>query len=195
MSKLSSVGVSPRSLEWFFSNLGNPKQLTSCDDELSEGSILGPLLFLVYINELPAATEHSDVSLYPDDAVRYCFAKDPRELESKLNADLYNVAMWLKGNKLTLNLSKIKFILIGSNRKLVNISALSLSIFDCELDSVNNFKYLGVMLASDLTWSDHVEYVISTAGSFYVGSSICYPLPLANVSITVLFYPLFIILI
>ena len=60
---------------------------------------------------------------------------------------------------------------------------------------MNNFKYLGVMLASDLTWSDHVEYVISTAGSFYVGSSICYPLPLANVSITVLFYPLFIILI
>ena len=122
MSKLSSVGVSPRSLEWFFSYLGNPKQLTSCDDELSEGSILGPLLFLVYINELPAATEHSDVSLYPDDAVRYCFAKDPRELESKLNADLYNVAMWLKANKLTLNLSKIKSILIGSNRKLVNIS-------------------------------------------------------------------------
>ena len=160
-----------------------------------QGSILGPLLFLVYINELPAATEHSDVSLYPYDAVRYCFAKDPRKLESKLNADLYNVAMWLKANKLTLNLSKIKSILIGSNRKLVNISSLSLSIFDCELDSVNNFKYLGVMFASDLTWSDHVEYVISAAGSFYVGSSICYPLPLANFSITVLFYPLFIVLI
>ena len=52
-------------------------------------------------------------------------------------------------------------MLIGSNRKLVNISSLSLSIFDCELDSVNRFKYLGVMLASDFKWSDHVEYVIS----------------------------------
>ena len=41
------------------------------------------------------------------------------------------------------------------------ISSLSLSIFDCDLDSVNKFKYLGIMLASDFTWSDHVEYVIS----------------------------------
>ena len=60
-----------------------------------------------------------------------------------------------------MNLSNTKSMLIGSNRKLVNISSLSLSIFDCELDSVNRFKYLGVMLASDFKWSDHVEYVIS----------------------------------
>ena len=52
-------------------------------------------------------------------------------------------------------------MLIGSNRKLVNVSSLSLSIFDSDLDSVNKFKYLVIMLASDLTWSDHVEYVIS----------------------------------
>ena len=52
-------------------------------------------------------------------------------------------------------------MLIGSNRKLANVSSLSLSIFDCDLDSVNKFKYLGIMLASDFTWSDHVEYVIS----------------------------------
>ena len=50
---------------------------------------------------------------------------------------------------------------IGSNRKLYNISSLSLSTFNCELDSVKRCKYLGVMLASDFTWSDHVQYVIS----------------------------------
>ena len=139
MSKLSSVGVSPRSLEWFASYLRNRKQQTSCENNLSEalpvtfgvpqGSILGPLLFLVYINELPAVIEHSEVSLYADDTVLYCFSKEPHQLESKLNADLYNVAMWLKANKLTLNLTKIKSMLIGSNRKLVNISSMSLSIF------------------------------------------------------------------
>ena len=52
-------------------------------------------------------------------------------------------------------------MLIGSNRKLVNVSSLSVSIFDCDLDSVNKFKYLGITLASDFTWSDHVDYVIS----------------------------------
>ena len=75
--------------------------------------------------------------------------------------DLYNVALWLKENKLTLTLSKTKSMLIGSNRKLVNVSSLSVSIFDCDLDSANKFKYLGIMLASDFTRSDHVEYVIS----------------------------------
>ena len=171
MSKLSSVGVSPRSLEWFASYLRNRKQQTSCENNLSEalpvtfgvpqGSILGPLLFLVYINELPAVIEHSEVSLYADDTVLYCFSKEPHQLESKLNADLYNVAMWLKANKLTLNLTKTKSMLIGSNRKLVNISPMSLFIFDCKLDSVSTFRYLGIKLASDFTWSDHVEHVIS----------------------------------
>ena len=52
-------------------------------------------------------------------------------------------------------------MLIGSNRELATTSSLSLSIFDCDLDSVNKFKYLGIMLASDFTWSDHVEYAIS----------------------------------
>ena len=80
-----------------------------------QGSILGLLLFLVYMNKLPTAIENSEVSLDADDTVLYCFAKGPCELESKLNAGLYNVAMWLKANKLTLNLSKTKSMLIGSN--------------------------------------------------------------------------------
>ena len=58
-----------------------------------QGSILGPLLFLVYVIELPAAIEHSEVSLYASDTVLYWFAKEPRELENKFNADLYNIAM------------------------------------------------------------------------------------------------------
>ena len=122
----SSIGVSPRSLEWFSSYLSNRNQQTSCDNKLSEalpvtfgvpqGSILGPLVFLVYTNELPAAIQHSEVSSYADDAVLYCFAKEPREQDSKLNAGIYNVALWLKANGLTLKLSKTKSILMGSNR-------------------------------------------------------------------------------
>ena len=174
MSELSSIGVSPSALEWFTSYLSNRKQRTSCDmceNELSEalpvtfgvpqGSSLSPLLFLVYINDLPAVIEHFEVSLYADDTVLYCFSKGSHQLESKLNEDLYNVVLWLKANKFTrVNLSKTKSMLIGSNRKYANVSSQSLSIFDCDLDSVNKFKYLGIMLASDFTWSDHLDHVI-----------------------------------
>ena len=102
MTKLSTVGVSENSLAWFKSYLRNRKQRTSCGNELSEalpvdvgvpqGNILGRLLFLIYVNDLPAVTKRCDVSLYADDTVLYCLAKEPGQLESKLNEDLYNVA-------------------------------------------------------------------------------------------------------
>ena len=66
--------------------------------------------------------------------------------------------------------------------RVANVSLLSLSIFDCDLDSVNKFKYLGIMLASDFTWSDHIKYVISKVNQ---GLGL---LPLAYYSITVLFF-------
>ena len=64
------------------------------------------------------------------------------------------VAYWLRENKLTLNLDKTKSMIIGSNRKLGNIS-LSLSIFDTDINTVSSFKYLGVVLSTNFTWTDH----------------------------------------
>ena len=169
LSKLSEIGVSPSSIKWFESYLNNRKQKTSCGNEISgalpvtvgvpQGSILGQLLFLVYINNLPNAVKNSEVTLYADDTVLYCFSKDPRLLEDKLNEDLLMVAYWLRENKLTLNLNKTKSMIIGSNRKLGNISTLSLSIFDTDINTVSSFKYLGVVLSTNFTWTDHIEYI------------------------------------
>ena len=63
--------------------------------------------------------------------------------------------------KASFTLTEMKSMIIGSNRKLVGISSFSLSIFDTDINSVTSFKYLGVMLSSTFTWSDHVEYISS----------------------------------
>ena len=151
MSKLSAIGVSLPALEWFGSYLKNRKQRTSCGNVLSEilpvkygvaqGSILDPLFFLVYINDLPAAVKKSKVTLYADDTVLYCFFKDIRQLEENLNDDLFRIASWLRENRLTLNLDKTKSMIIGSNRKLASISSFSLLILDANINTVQSNPY------------------------------------------------------
>ena len=82
-------------------------------------------------------------------------------LECALNADLYAIACWLNDNKLTLNVDKTKAMLIGGDSKLHKLNSLSFFVLCDQLDRVRNFKYLGVVLSSNFTWTEHVEHVIS----------------------------------
>ena len=111
LSKLSAIGVSPSTLQWFKSYLSHRKQWTSCSDAISDplpvtfgvprtGEIVGQLLFLVYINGLPLAIKNCKVTLYADDTVLYYFAKESNLLEEALNDDLLRVAhsTWKQNN-------------------------------------------------------------------------------------------------
>ena len=77
-----------------------------------QGSILGPLLFVIYINNLPNVQDSYQASLYADDAVIYCYGSSSQELTDWLNRDLLAVAKWQNEHKLTLNLDKTKCMLI-----------------------------------------------------------------------------------
>lgn len=79
---------------------------------MRQGSILGPLLFLVYVDDLPAVIKHSQEANYADDAVLYWYDSNPAGLECALNADLHASANWLHDNKLALNVGKTKSMLI-----------------------------------------------------------------------------------
>ena len=79
-----------------------------------QGSILGPLLFIIYINGLANVLEHSNISLYADDVILYHYSNYIKDLEGKLNADLLKIGDRLKAHKLTLNIKKTKAMVIGS---------------------------------------------------------------------------------
>ena len=111
---------------------------------MPQGSILGPPLFVIYINNLPNVLNSCYASLYSDDAVIYCYGTSSKELSDKLNNDLLGVAIWLHDRKLTLNLDKTKCMLLGSNRKRESKVDLTVSILDHSICNVRSFKYLSL---------------------------------------------------
>ena len=168
LKKLQWVGVSDFDLQWFKSYLSDRSQRTTCANHMSDalpvtvgvaqGSILGPLLFIVYINDLPEIVKHCKVSIYADDTILYCFSSSTVILEDSLNADLTVVAEWLNMNKLTLNLEKTKLMVIGSEKK-CNAISLSVRVGEKEVKEVNKLEYLGVTLTSNFKWSEHIEKI------------------------------------
>ena len=122
-----------------------------------QGSVLGPLLFITYINELSSVVNSCEVSLYADDTVIYYSSSNIKDLEDKLNSDPKSLCQWFNKNFLTLNVSKCKFVLFGSQRKLHSCSQLSLKINDHFLEQKDSFKYLGVIINQNMSWSDHIE--------------------------------------
>ena len=154
IKKLSTIGFSQETIHWFTCYLSNRTQVTFVGLEKSttkpvqvgvpQGSILNPLLFLIYVNDLPSTVNICDITLYADDTVLFCSAKSAIELEQKLNSDLLNLSHWFAANRLTLNTSKCKFMVFASNAQLTRLNDVSLLIDNCPLSRAESFKYLGI---------------------------------------------------
>ena len=170
-NKLKSLGVAGKSLEWFRSYLTGRVQQTMCVNALSppakvttgvlHGSILGPLLFLVYIDGIQSELWHSKMRMSAVDMAFYCHENSPNNLQSKLNADLTAITSWLHDNKLTLNVTKSKFMVIGGRNKLNQFNDIALVANNDQLENVTKFKYFGVIINQHLTWHDHIEQLQS----------------------------------
>ena len=122
---------------------------------------MGPLLFSLYINDLPNYLEHCDVTLYADDTVLFIFDKSLHNIKSNMNSNLEKLNNWLKLSHLTLSTSKSKFMIIGSSQRLNKIDSISFKIDNMDLDEVSSFKYLGIIINDRLTWQDHVDQMFS----------------------------------
>ena len=124
-----------------------------------QGSVLGSLLFIMYINDLPTVTKYCKVHLYADDTLLFFESISVQAIEAALSQDLDHVVGWLNQNYLMLNHSKTKVMLMGTHQKLSSVQSFTVSVNDKDLERVYKFKYLGVILDPCLTWNDHIEHI------------------------------------
>ena len=138
-----------------------------------QGSILGPLLFSLYVNDLPKSVLNSTVCMYSIFAI----SSSIQELNSILISDLNCIYLWLCSNRICLNLTKSVAMLICSKKKAKTISGLSIAFNGSMLKNVDVFKYLGVYVDQHLTWGYHIDKVVCKARSRLYALKRMLPLP------------------
>ena len=112
-----------------------------------QGSVLGPLLFLIYINDLPMVSDVFNMLMYADDTTLYCNI-DQNVSEEVINNELSKVSQWLAANKLSINVTKTKYMVFHLHKKVVTYPDLQLN--GNKIERVTQFNFLGLILQSNL---------------------------------------------
>ena len=172
LKKLTCAGVQGQTLNWCRSYLNGRSQRTTAIGTVSsklpvkcgvpQGSVLGPLLFLVYINDLQGAVNGCKVKLYADDTVLYHSGIKVDEITQVLQNNMDNFDKWCEVNKLTVNTKKSKLMVFGSRSRVKKSKNAKIYLNGEILQRVPTFKYLGFTLDPTLTYNHHISSVLKT---------------------------------
>ena len=164
------------SVQWFITYMHNRQQYVEIENTKSttetittgvpQGSILGPLLFLIYINDLALASTKLSPIMYADDTTLlstlqiFTSNHSNNSLSYNVNVELTKITQWLAVNRLSLNAKKTKMMIFHSKQNKLSINEIPIiKINDMPIERVTEFKFLGVLMDYNLTWSPHCNYI------------------------------------
>ncbi|XP_049789668.1 uncharacterized protein LOC126195196 [Schistocerca nitens] len=185
LQKLARYGFQGKSLSWMSSYLANRKQrvLININGKkflsgwkitqlgVPQGSILGPLLFLYYINDMPCQVQ-SDTILYADDSTAVVCCKNEVDLIRHIEQTLGEVEAWVKNNNLTLNFTKTEIVHFTTKQSAQSISEIR--YMDKKLETADCVKFLGMLVNKNLLWSHHVDNILGRLNSLVYIMNILY---------------------
>ena len=177
LKKLSFYGVSNITLKWFRSYLEERKQFTlwdginsnieNIDYGVPQGSVLGPLLFIIYINDIEYASNQLKIICFADDTnstLSFCGKRKCKNCKTnlifdsgQLNIELNHIFTWLTINKLSLNVSKTKAIIFHNRQR--HVEPFDIKINSTLIDIVDKIDFLGISLDKHLSWNQHVSKI------------------------------------
>ena len=179
LDKLLYYGIKGTELAWFKSYLTNRTQFVSYNGTNSrtlsittgvpQGSILGPLLFIIYMNDIHNASSKFHAILFADDTnltstlcsfdVNIDNNCNSLQLSTNINKELKNIQIWLKINKLSLNVKKTKFMIFHHRQRNIENLIPQLNLNEQIIERVTDFDFLGLTIDQHLTWNGHVQKI------------------------------------
>ena len=179
LDKLNYYGIRGLALEWFRNYLSDRTQFVSykCNNSgfqnvtcgVPQGSVLGPLLFILYTNDLPNVLKHSKCILFADDTTIFQTSHNLTYLRECIEYDMECSSDWFRANKLSLNAQKTQFVVFWPPST-TQRNMISIKIGTENIQRVSHAMFLGIIIDETVNWGPHIDYVAKKIASYAINT-------------------------